>query len=324
MRRNVLSSLLLLTAAVPLCASGCGRLAPAGPPADREEGGEVERIVRLFPEDDGGDRKKDEVEATEATGLATIKGVLRLAGDDLPTVRLLIAAVLKVPADVPVCMPGGRDVPSKALVIGKNRGIANTLIYLKTKNNAIGWTNIPKPPEVQDIDPDDPANVIPFDQKACVFLGHVVAARVGQKLNARNLDDAAHNINGIAGVLIPGKGSTLITLEKKAAAPIAAGCNIHPWMSAWVLPYDNGYFAVTDADGNFEIKNLPAGVELEFNVWHESAVSATQRLNFDVTRAEIADFAWTQKQRGRFKITLQPGQTADFKTIEVPLAAFKQ
>ncbi len=34
---------------------------------------------------------------------------------------------------------------------------------------------------------------------------------------------------------------------------------------------DKGYFAVTNEQGEFEIPNLPAGVELEFRVWQEKS-----------------------------------------------------
>ena len=234
--------------------------------------------------------------------------------------------VLVVPAAAVVCIPGGKPVFGKALLIDEtSRGIANTLIYLRTKTKTIGWKNVPPPAEVQPVDGDDPANLLLFDQKDCVFLTHVMALRVGQKLKMRNLDPVGHNVNGIGqGGIIAGMGDAIITFEKRAAAPLPVGCNIHPWMSAWVLPYDNGYFAVTDADGNFEIKNLPAGVLLEFNVWHEIAVSPSQRLNLDVPAPENVDLDWTQKRRGRFRITLKPDQTANFGTIEVPVTAFRQ
>ena len=42
-------------------------------------------------------------------------------------------------------------------------------------------------------------------------------------------------------------------------------------MKAYMLPRENGYFAVSADDGSFEIANLPAGEELEIQVWHESA-----------------------------------------------------
>jgi hypothetical protein len=50
--------------------------------------------------------------------------------------------------------------------------------------------------------------------------------------------------------------------------PIPVSCVDRPWMKAYVLVRNNPYFAVTAADGTFEIKNLPAG-KRKFRVWHE-------------------------------------------------------
>ena len=41
-------------------------------------------------------------------------------------------------------------------------------------------------------------------------------------------------------------------------------------MNAKLVIRPNSFFAVSDAKGNFEIKNLPAG-EFEFQVWQERA-----------------------------------------------------
>ena len=68
---------------------------------------------------------------------------------------------------------------------------------------------------------------------------------------------------------------------------------------------------------------LPAGVPLEFNIWHESSASPSQRLVLDVSRPAFTTLDWTKKRRGRFRIELQPGQTVDFGTIEVPITALK-
>ena len=55
---------------------------------------------------------------------------------------------------------------------------------------------------------------------------------------------------------------------REAPRPVVIECNIHPWMKGWVRVFDHPYFAVTDADGKFEIKNAPAG---KYNIvmWQE-------------------------------------------------------
>ena len=65
-------------------------------------------------------------------------------------------------------------------------------------------------------------------------------------------------------------------------------------MSSNLIVRDNGYFAITDASGNFEIPNLPAGVELEFRIWQEAGT---------ISGVEIAG---QPVKKGRFKMTLPP------------------
>jgi hypothetical protein len=52
--------------------------------------------------------------------------------------------------------------------------------------------------------------------------------------------------------------------------PIAFNCDFHKWMTAFAWAFDHPYAAKTDENGNFEIKNVPAGAEVEIDYWHES------------------------------------------------------
>jgi hypothetical protein len=70
--------------------------------------------------------------------------------------------------------------------------------------------------------------------------------------------------------------------------PIA--CNYHPWESAYILPREDPYVAITAKDGTFRIPKLPAG-KLEFQVWQE-------RTGFLDT---------PQWPKGRFELTIKPG-----------------
>jgi hypothetical protein len=60
-----------------------------------------------------------------------------------------------------------------------------------------------------------------------------------------------------------------ITPDSPERAPGPVSCSIHPWMQAWWLVLDHPYFAVTDDNGNFEIKNAPAGTQ-RVVVWQEA------------------------------------------------------
>jgi Polysaccharide lyase family 4, domain II len=53
-------------------------------------------------------------------------------------------------------------------------------------------------------------------------------------------------------------------------------------MTAYWLVLDHPYFAVTDKDGNFEIKNVPAGTQ-KLVVWHEAASYVTPTSGESIT-----------------------------------------
>ena len=50
---------------------------------------------------------------------------------------------------------------------------------------------------------------------------------------------------------------------------VNVNCNIHGWMKAYIRVFDHPYYAVTDDDGNFEIKMPPAG-KYHIFYWHDS------------------------------------------------------
>src|SRR5262249_41385609 len=55
---------------------------------------------------------------------------------------------------------------------------------------------------------------------------------------------------------------------KPATAAVSVSCTIHGWMKGYIRVFDHPYFAVTDKDGNFEIKDAPAGT-WNLVVWQE-------------------------------------------------------
>ena len=320
MQRMTFFTTALLAAAVLAAAGGCGQTAPAGPPAEDHK---VAQIIKdKFPDTPTLDGGGGPGPVQEATGTTNIRGRFVLAD----------GATIPVPAAVGVCAPGGRAVPGEALLIDADtRTIKNVVVYLFTKNNSIGWTDdIPAPPEAtplpDDLDGKDPANQADFDQQFCIFKSHVFPLRLGQTLKIMNSDAFGHNTNitGYTNVGIPANDSILYKFNAETNYPIPVSCNIHSYMKSFILPRVNGYVAVTDKDGNFEIKNLPTGIELDFMVWHESSASLSGKLVLDVDdKKSINTLRWNTKTKGRFFITLDPGKPIDFVDIAVPLSAFK-
>src|SRR5205814_5301304 len=98
--------------------------------------------------------------------------------------------------------------------------------------------------------------------------------------------------------------------------PYPVNCSIHPWMRAYLFPRKDGYFAVTDDQGKFEIANVPAGEPLEFQVWHESGGAPGNGLVG--TSPEAGDVKWTS--RGRMLATLKPDEKKEVKVVVPPKA----
>ncbi|MEW4488952.1 hypothetical protein AB1L42_12775 [Thalassoglobus sp. JC818] len=182
-------------------------------------------------------------------------------------------------------------VPNETVVASESGGLANVFVYMK------------KPPRSGIPEGGDDKAVI--DQQGCVFLPHAAILRVGQKVNLKNSDPVAHNVNvkGFANQFnntIPPGSDQEYSFQAAERLPAQVVCDFHNWMSAWVLPLDHPWGAVTDADGYFEIENLPEG-EWEFVVWQE-AVGYVERsvkikaapnsppieINFEVDASKLA------------------------------------
>jgi hypothetical protein len=199
---------------------------------------------------------------------ATIKGQVTFTKAPKPR-------VIDVTTDKAHCLMNGPLVYEEVIVDEKSKGLKNVVVWLR--------------PDVPDRKAPFPADKIhpklvkpapkshTIDQPCCQFVPRVVAARAGDTLEVKNSAPVAHNINMSAddpahtfNITLPAGKS--LKLEKPLTAqstPIPFKCDIHPWMAGRMRVFDHPYFAVTDKDGKFEIKDAPAG-KWKLVVWHES------------------------------------------------------
>jgi hypothetical protein len=68
-------------------------------------------------------------------------------------------------------------------------------------------------------------------------------------------------------------------------------CDVHGWMNAYVGVLDHPYFAVSDKDGKFDIKNLPAGT-YTIEAWHEKLGTMTQSVTIAAKDTKEITFAF--------------------------------
>jgi hypothetical protein len=189
---------------------------------------------------------------------------------------------LEVTQDKTHCLSKGDILDEATIVNPKNRGIKNVVVYLRpldTKSTEFEKTQI---------HPDDakrkPAEVV-ITQPCCMFEKRISVARVGDTLVVKNPAPVAHNFfwssdnNGEFNITVPKMGEWAMK-DPNAAEPrklvaearaIQYKCTIHGWMTGYVRIFDHPYFAVTDEDGKFTIKNAPTG-KFRIVYWHETGV----------------------------------------------------
>jgi hypothetical protein len=116
---------------------------------------------------------------------------------------------------------------------------------------------------------------VSFDQPCCAFEPHVLGVVDGQIVEVKNSAPFPHNVNVFGGAVNPKLNETVppgksLDIEgwKASTTPVPVQCVIHPWMKMYIRVFPHPYFAVTDAQGNWEIKDAPAG-KWNLVVWHE-------------------------------------------------------
>lgn len=236
--------------------------------------------------------------ALQAADWGTLKGHLTYDG------KAPAAKPIEPTKDPETC--GKCNLVDQTLVVSPGGHLANVVIWLRTKPPAVN-------PDFEKTAKDK----VDLDNKCCHFTPHVQMLRTTQTLIVKNSDPIGHNTNlqavnnASANQLIPAGGDMSVTFPAEEGLPITVNCNIHPWMSAYVVVRSNPYMAVSDEKGDFTIKDLPAGKELEFQLWQEKA-GYLKNVTFKKGKAD---------SKGRFKLKLAASET-DLGDMKVPAADF--
>jgi plastocyanin len=137
---------------------------------------------------------------------------------------------------------------------------------------------------------DAPADHVVVDQKKMTFVPHVSVVQQGTTVEFLNSDPVGHNVYWPSisgnkklahnmGTWPQGQKKPFQFMDLGAASLL---CNVHPEMSGYVVVVPTPYFAVTDKDGNYTIKNVPPG-HYTILTWSEEGKPTTQAV--DVTAA---------------------------------------
>jgi plastocyanin len=184
-------------------------------------------------------------------------------------------AVRPVNADASVC--GKTDRPSPSLVLSKDKGLANAVVWLEgAKGGAL-----PKGP-------------FRLDQRNCLFAPYVQVVSKGAPVVIGNSDPVLHNVHattaGAAQIFnraIPIKGQTFTETFSEPGV-VRLKCDVHTWMTAWLFVAETPYAAVTGAEGRFSFPLVPPGT-YRLKTWHELFGEKTQPVTVPASGAAKAD-----------------------------------
>lgn len=213
-----------------------------------------------------------EVDVKDGGGIV---GIVKFDGD-VPT-----AKVLKVDKDEQTC--GHENKLSEELVInGESKGIKNVVVSLV------------------DIASGKKADTttVALDQKECLFSPHVLAVSVGASVDLLNSDNVMHNLHSWsiknAGFNEGVSGGGKLTKKFDFPEVVKITCDVHKWMSSFVVVKGNPYFAVTDESGRFRIENVPAGT-YKIEAWQEKLGKKTSDVTVKPKEETTVDFVYTKK-----------------------------
>jgi hypothetical protein len=203
----------------------------------------------------------------------TVSGRITLSGPAPKPV------MLKVDEDKEAC---GGDRPSDELLVGSSGGVKNVVLSIEDVAAGKDW-NFPES--------------FAFDQKKCSFLPRVMLIKPNMAGEVLNSDSIGHNFHTISkGVyninkkIQPGSKLVVTSSNIRRSGMVRAKCDIHSWMGGWWVVAETPYTVLTDQDGNFTLKDVPAG-SYTLKIWHEKLGQSEQKIVVkagETTKADVA------------------------------------
>jgi plastocyanin len=140
-----------------------------------------------------------------------------------------------------------------------------------------------------------PTEHVVMNQKNMTFIPHVLPVLAGTTVDFQNNDDVLHNVfspDKCADNFNLGtwpKGQIRSYTFKNPGCRASLLCKVHPEMEGYVVVLETPYFAVSNKDGSYSIKNVPAGA-YTVSIWHEKLKGASVKVTVPGTGSVTQDF----------------------------------
>ncbi|MCG3119998.1 MAG: hypothetical protein ALAOOOJD_02560 [bacterium] len=138
------------------------------------------------------------------------------------------------------------------------------VIYLENAPGAPNgqlWT--PPAKIAHEVSPPAAQPRLVMDQKSLTFVPHVLPILVGSTVEFPNSDPVYHNVFSFSPAKTfdlgryPAGRAKAITFDKPGLVKVY--CDMHSQMNAFILVLVNPYFTLTDENGNYTLRDIPAG-----------------------------------------------------------------
>ena len=143
--------------------------------------------------------------------------------------------------------------------------------------------------------PDGEPQRATMDQRNETFVPHVLAITVGTTVDFPNSDNIYHNVFSLRGPRPFDLGryaagrSKAVRFDRPGIVRVF--CEIHSHMSAFILVFNHRFFAVTSADGRYQIGRVPPG-RYTLVAWNEGAIRESRAVVIPEDGGPVeADFA---------------------------------
>jgi plastocyanin len=223
----------------------------------------------------GGGKKVDAATAGAVTGRVVFQGT--------PPPR----ETLRMGTDPACRQSGGSSPQNDAVLIGPDSALQNAFVYVK-----------------DGVDPaysfDIPTSSALLEQKGCRYVPRVFGIRAGQPLEIVNGDATSHNVHALPlsnrefNRMEQIQGSRMTQTFTVPEVMVRFKCDVHGWMTAFIGVMKDPFFAVTKADGTFEIKGLPPGT-YTLEAWHEKFGTRAETVTIGEHQTQSISFSFAAK-----------------------------
>jgi len=172
-----------------------------------------------------------------------------------------------------------QDIYSRELIVDKkSMGLKNVFVYLTKKPDKIH-------PDL--VEPNQPG--LSFHCLDRRFEPHALIVRTDQTVGVQNSDPLYTNVHGYPiynepfnrMLEIRDRKGFQVDFRRAERIPFRIVSDQATWMKAHWLVVDHPYAALTDEQGKFTIKNLPAGTHY-FKVWHEKFGFLNRKMTIEI------------------------------------------